>query len=99
MCSLRIGLRNAAQSWLLDLPCGSVPAASEWVDALGKRRWWPRWTVAKLDLWAPEPPLVLRLGEVFAVGVERCASAVKSAVDASVSNKIEGFSAKKGGAP
>jgi len=75
MCILRIGIRQQPESLPLPIPCVATDVAVAWTEqvALEGRKAWPK-TATRLGLWPDEPPVVIRMEDVFYVGVEVCSN-------------------------
>lgn len=72
MCTLRLGVLNCAEPLDVPVACEYQRVAVDWVESLSKRATWPKTEIARLELWEDEPPLVLRMDNVYMASVEQC---------------------------
>lgn len=71
MCSLLLGIRGQ-ETQKLDLICDYVDVAINFTEEVAKKASWPANEIARLELWPEEPPLVLRLGDMYSCCVTLC---------------------------
>lgn len=71
MCQLNLGTLSGSDLELV-IDCGYMHVVVAWAESIARQSSWPTTHVARLEFWEKEPPLILRMDNVYSIHPVEC---------------------------